>query len=37
MRAAELMVHEAARLCEAKQDCRAEANMAQMLAADVSW
>ena len=37
MRAAELMVHEAARLYEAGRDCGAEANMAKMLAADASW
>ena len=37
MRAAELMVHEAARLYEAGIDCGAEANMAKMLAADASW
>ncbi|MGN6117890.1 MAG: acyl-CoA dehydrogenase family protein [Nitrobacter sp.] len=37
MRAAELMVHEAARKYEAGQDCGAEANMAKMLAADASW
>ncbi len=37
MRAAELMVHEAARLYEAGADCGAEANMAKMLAADASW
>jgi len=37
MRAAELMVHEAARLYEADADCGAEANMAKMLAADASW
>jgi alkylation response protein AidB-like acyl-CoA dehydrogenase len=36
MRAAELMVHEAARLYEAGQPCGAEANMAKMLAADAS-
>ena len=36
MRAAELMVREAARL-EAGADCGAEANMAKMLAADASW
>jgi alkylation response protein AidB-like acyl-CoA dehydrogenase len=36
-RAAELMVHEAARLYEANQDCGEEANMAKMLAADASW
>ena len=37
MRAAELMVHEAARLYQAGEDCGAEANMAKMLAADASW
>jgi acyl-CoA dehydrogenase len=37
MRAAELMVHEAARLYDAGQDCGAEANMAKLLAADASW
>jgi acyl-CoA dehydrogenase len=37
MRAAELMVHEAAGLYEAGRDCGAEANMAKMLAADASW
>jgi alkylation response protein AidB-like acyl-CoA dehydrogenase len=37
MRAAELMVHEAARRYEAGQDIGAEANMAKMLAADASW
>src|SRR6201989_2702926 len=37
MRAAELMVREATRKYEAGQDCGAEANMAKMLAADVSW
>jgi acyl-CoA dehydrogenase len=36
-RAAELMVHEAARLYEAGRDIGAEANMAKMLAADASW
>ena len=36
-RAAELMVHEAARLYEDGQDCGEEANMAKMLAADASW
>jgi len=36
MRAAELMVKEAARLFEAGEDCGAEANMAKMLAADAS-
>jgi alkylation response protein AidB-like acyl-CoA dehydrogenase len=37
MRAAELMVHEAARIFETGGDCGAEANMAKMLAADASW
>jgi alkylation response protein AidB-like acyl-CoA dehydrogenase len=37
MRAADLMVREAARLFEAGEDCGAEANMAKMLAADASW
>ncbi|MBZ8133059.1 acyl-CoA dehydrogenase family protein [Afifella sp. IM 167] len=37
MRAAELMVHEAARLYEAGENCGAEANMAKMLAAEASW
>jgi acyl-CoA dehydrogenase len=37
MRAAELMVHDAARRYEARSDCGAEANMAKMLAADASW
>jgi alkylation response protein AidB-like acyl-CoA dehydrogenase len=37
MRAAELMVHEAARKYEAGQDIGAEANMAKLLAADASW
>jgi alkylation response protein AidB-like acyl-CoA dehydrogenase len=37
MRAAELMVREAARRYEAGLDCGAEANMAKMLAADASW
>jgi acyl-CoA dehydrogenase len=37
MRAAELMVHEAARLYQAGENCGAEANMAKMLAADASW
>jgi hypothetical protein len=36
MRAAELMVREAARLYEDGRDCGAEANMAKMLAADAS-
>ena len=37
MRAAELMVHEAAALYEAGKDCGAEANMAKQLAAEASW
>ncbi|MFZ0525926.1 MAG: acyl-CoA dehydrogenase family protein [Xanthobacteraceae bacterium] len=37
MRAAELMVHEAAALYEANKDCGAEANMAKHLAAEASW
>ncbi len=37
MRAAELMVREAAALYAAGADCGAEANMAKMLAADASW
>jgi alkylation response protein AidB-like acyl-CoA dehydrogenase len=37
MRAAELMVHEAARRYEAGEDIGAEANMAKLLAADASW
>ncbi len=37
MRAAELMVHDAARRYEGGTDCGAEANMAKMLAADASW
>jgi alkylation response protein AidB-like acyl-CoA dehydrogenase len=37
MRAAELMVHEAARKYEAGGDMGAEANMAKLLAADASW
>ena len=37
MRAAELMVHEAARLYEAGKPNGAEANMAKMLAADASF
>ncbi|WP_421837658.1 acyl-CoA dehydrogenase family protein [Novosphingobium sp.] len=36
-RAAELMVHEAARLFEAGEPCGEQANMAKMLAADASW
>ncbi len=37
MRAAELMVREAAALYEAGEDCGAEANMAKQLAAEASW
>ncbi len=37
MRAAELMVRDAAALYEAGQDCGAEANMAKQLAAEASW
>ncbi len=37
MRAAELMVREAAALFEAGKNCGAEANMAKLLAADASW
>jgi alkylation response protein AidB-like acyl-CoA dehydrogenase len=37
MRAAELMVHEAARLYEAGLDCGEQANMAKQLAAEASW
>jgi acyl-CoA dehydrogenase len=37
MRAAELMVHDAARRYATGADCGAEANMAKMLAADASW
>jgi len=37
MRAAELMVHEAARRYDAGEDIGAEANMAKLLAADASW
>jgi acyl-CoA dehydrogenase len=37
MRAAELMVQEAAALYEAAKDCGAEANMAKHLAAEASW
>jgi alkylation response protein AidB-like acyl-CoA dehydrogenase len=37
MRAAELMVREAARLYEAGQSMGAEANMSKLLAADASW
>jgi acyl-CoA dehydrogenase len=37
MRAAELMVHEAARLYESGEDCGEQANMAKQLAAEASW
>jgi acyl-CoA dehydrogenase len=37
LRAAELMVHQAAALFEAGHECGAEANMAKMLAAEASW
>ena len=37
MRAAELMVRDAATRYEARRDCGAEANMAKLLAADASW
>jgi acyl-CoA dehydrogenase len=37
MRAAELMVRQAAGLFEAGQNCGAEANMAKLLAAEASW
>ena len=37
MRAAELMVHEAARLYAAGEDCGEQANMAKQLAAEASW
>jgi acyl-CoA dehydrogenase len=37
MRAAELMVHEAASLFDTGKDCGAEANMAKHLAAEASW
>ena len=37
MRAAELMVHDAARVYQAGGNVGAEANMAKMLAADASW
>ncbi len=37
MRAAELMVHEAARLYGAGEDCGEQANMAKQLAAEASW
>ena len=37
MRGAELMVHQAASLCEEGRDCGEQANMAKMLAAEASW
>ena len=37
LRAAELMVRQAAAFYEAGRDCGAEANMAKLLAADASW
>ena len=37
MRAAELMVHRAAKMFEAGEPCGEQANMAKMLAADASW
>src|SRR6188768_3370523 len=37
MRAAELMVHEAARLYAVGEDCGEQANMAKQLAAEASW
>lgn len=37
MRAAELMVHQAAALFEGGEDCGEQANMAKMLAAEASW
>ncbi|MCO5066314.1 MAG: acyl-CoA/acyl-ACP dehydrogenase [Rhizobiaceae bacterium] len=37
MRAAELLVHQAAHLFESGQDCGEQANMAKMLAAEASW
>ncbi len=37
MRAAELMVREAALRCQSGDDCGAEANMAKLLAAEASW
>jgi acyl-CoA dehydrogenase len=37
MRAAELMVHEAAARYQVGEDCGAEANMAKLLGADASW
>ncbi len=37
MRAAELMVHDAARRFESGENCGEQANMAKLLAADASW
>lgn len=37
MRAAELMVHRAADLFDANEECGEQANMAKLLAADASW
>jgi alkylation response protein AidB-like acyl-CoA dehydrogenase len=37
MRGAELMVHEAASLYAAGEDCGEQANMAKQLAAEASW
>ncbi len=37
MRAAELMVHQAARLFETGEDCGEQANIAKLLAAEASW
>jgi alkylation response protein AidB-like acyl-CoA dehydrogenase len=37
MRAAELMVREAALLYEAGRDCGAEANLAKLIGADAAW
>jgi alkylation response protein AidB-like acyl-CoA dehydrogenase len=37
MRAAELMVRDAAERYQAGRDCGAEANMAKLMAADASW
>ena len=37
MRAAELMMRDAARLYDAGLECGTEANMAKMLAADAAW
>ncbi|MEP2942481.1 MAG: acyl-CoA dehydrogenase family protein [Hyphomicrobiales bacterium] len=37
LRAAELMVHKAAKLFEAGEDCGEESNIAKMLAADAAW